>query len=38
MSSLCPRCLEDEETNGHLFCCQNEASIAQRKQEIHPIL
>ena len=35
MSSLCPQCLEDEETNGHVFCCQNESAIAQCKEDWH---
>jgi len=30
MCSLCPRCLQDEETNAHVYCCQNEDALKQR--------
>lgn len=33
MCSLCPRCLEDEETNAHVFCCQNDEALTQRKKD-----
>ena len=33
MSSLCPRCLQEEETNSHVYCCDNEEALKQRKAD-----
>ena len=33
MTSLCPRCLQDAETNVHVYCCLNEAALKQRKKD-----
>ena len=31
MTSLCPRCLRDAETNSHVYCCPNMDALTQRK-------
>ena len=31
MSALCPRCMTENETNTHVFCCPNEDAVKQRK-------
>jgi hypothetical protein len=33
LSSLCPRCLAEEESNAHVFCCTHLASVTQRKAD-----
>ena len=29
MSALCPRCLQESETNAHVFCCSNERLLSK---------
>lgn len=33
MSSLCPRCMREPETNSHIYCCTEEAALKQRKED-----
>ena len=33
MSSRRPRCLQDDETNAHAYCCTNKDAIKQRKED-----
>jgi len=33
MSSLCPRCLQADETNSHVYCCMNDTALKQRKAD-----
>mmetsp|Transcript_5411 Transcript_5411/g.7978 ORF Transcript_5411/g.7978 Transcript_5411/m.7978 type:complete len:324 (+) Transcript_5411:1067-2038(+) len=33
MSSLCPRCLVEEETNHHIYCCPQDEAVKQRKKD-----
>mmetsp|Transcript_1987 Transcript_1987/g.3068 ORF Transcript_1987/g.3068 Transcript_1987/m.3068 type:complete len:602 (-) Transcript_1987:27-1832(-) len=33
MSSLCPRCLQSEETNSHIYCCASDVALKQRKAD-----
>jgi len=32
MSSLCPCCMRNEETNSHVICCPNDEAVKQRKE------
>ena len=33
MSSLCPRCLKTAESNYHVYCCDSEDALTQRKAD-----
>ena len=33
MSATCPRCVQCAETNSHVFCCQNQEAVKQRKED-----
>ena len=33
MSSLCPRCLKEDETNQHIYCCSGDEALKQRKDD-----
>ena len=33
MTSLCPRCLQAEESNAHVYCCPQPEATQQRKQD-----
>ena len=33
MTSICPRCLAEEETNSHVYCCPHPDAIKQRKAD-----
>ena len=33
MTSLCPRCLKDDETNAHVYCCSNLNAVKQWKAD-----
>ena len=33
MSALCPRCLQENETNNHIYCCMNEDAQKQRRAD-----
>ena len=33
MSSVCPRCVQSDETNSHIYCCPNADALKQRKAD-----
>lgn len=33
MSSLCPRCMQKEETNSHVFCCNSDDAFTKREAD-----
>lgn len=33
MSSVCPRCIQMDETNSHIYCCPNKEALQQRKED-----
>ena len=33
MSSTCPRCMKEEETNFHVYCCSNDDALKQRRAD-----
>jgi len=38
MSSLCPRCLQTNETNAHIYCCTNEVALKQRRDDWNELI